>query len=224
MPPMKTPVASIAGEATRRAASARRARCGRSGDQPSRVASRHRAVGPFLRTAFAASASASVGQVATARRACASSSAADRLVVDDRIAPLVERDPLGQQLGAQAVARRRRSGRARSCEVIATAPRCSASDARRAARACGTCRRTGRGARASRRRRRRRRARSRTSRTAPSGWRQAPRPSIMPHARRARATVAAGSAPVAEQRRGRARSAGRPSAHGPHWPALSSAR
>ena len=45
-----------------------------------------------------------MGQAAAARRASETSSRCDRLAVDDRIAPVVEADVLGQQLGAEPVA------------------------------------------------------------------------------------------------------------------------
>ncbi len=46
---------------------------------------------------------AKVGQARAARSACAASSSGHRPPVDDRVAPLVERDHLGQELGAHPV-------------------------------------------------------------------------------------------------------------------------
>ena len=108
MPPMNAPLASMLANA---AASSQCASRSLTPNRGSRTACSRAVVScaltRVLRPCAAgcrAMASASVGQVATAWRACVRSLPLDRLGVDDRVAPLVERDPLGQELRAEAVA------------------------------------------------------------------------------------------------------------------------
>ena len=127
----------------------------------------------------ASSASASFGQASAARRAWSSRSSGIGPLVDDRVAPVVERDPLREAARRTARARCRRSGRragARSCRAL------SRSSGARRASPDGRQRRARPAARGGRRPRPRRLARAAGERsaTAPSGRRQAPRPATSP--------------------------------------------
>ena len=152
------------------------------------------------------SSSASVGQAATARRACVEQLVGDVGVVDDRIAPVVELDALGQQLGAQAV---RLAGDRVDAQPLAHAAIASGAGSREHAAAArsashGPWRAWSRSSAANTR------SALASSRTAPSGWRQAPRPWTSPAQRSSRSRAPpAGRSPVghALQRRRRSRAA-----------------
>ena len=157
---------------------------------------------------------ARVGQAATARRACATSSGGPA-AVDDRIAPVVEADPLGQQLGAEPVAvagDRVEAQSRRSCRAVTVrAGRQQAVGARPSQRPW-------------------RRGRSRSAANTRARCEEAHRAVGLPAGAAARdvggpawsgrhASVRAAAASAASAPRSRAS----PCTHGPHWPALSPA-
>src|SRR6185312_5046710 len=145
----------------------------------------------------------------------------NRALVDDRVAPVVELDPLREQLGADAVPRARdRVHLEVPVQTAALFAKCSASPKRRVV---------------GRRQERQGPWRScsdsssantliplRRKRTAPSGRWQAPRRGRSPVQRSSRSQASAGARPAAISASRPAR-AGRPWLHGPHWPALSAA-
>ena len=163
--------------------------------------------------------SASFGHASAARRAWASSSVGDRAAVDDRVAPVVELDPLGEQLGAQPVAvagdrvdaqvplHAAALARARGSGSVGGAAQARHGPAPVVARARGANTRSAL----------REEAHGAVGQVAGAAAGDVPAPALELPAR------AGQRAPAPDRGERSSAIAGRPCAHGPHWPALCSA-